>query len=153
MKSSPRNPNQQVGESQSKAQISVVIADDSELYREMLKMAIEALPGVEVLDTVGNGCQALNLVGAQHPDLVLLDLHLSGLNGLQSLALIREYHPATRVIIIAAEDSDDVRATCLAQGADGFVCKRRLYPELRHGIAEVFFDWAVGSLQEVEPTS
>lgn len=130
--------------------IRIVIADDSELYREMLRMVLEALPSVEVLGAVGNGCQALQSVAAQHPDLVLIDLHLSGLNGLQTLALIHEYHPATRVIIIAAEDSDDVRATCLAQGADGFISKRRLYPELRRGITEVFSDWAVGSLQGVQ---
>ncbi len=113
-------------------------------------MLLEALPNLEVLGTVGNGCQALKLVAAQQPDLVLIDLDLAGINGLQSLALIHEYHPATRVIIIAAEDSDDLRATCLAQGADGFICKRRLHPELRRGIAEVFSDRVAGSPQEVE---
>jgi DNA-binding NarL/FixJ family response regulator len=122
--------------------ISIVIADDSELYREMLKMVVEACPGLEVLSTVGNGCQTLNVVAAQHPDLVLMDLGLPGLNGLQSLSLLREHHPATRVIIIASDDSDEVRATCLAQGADGFISKRHLHPELHLQIAEVFSEAA-----------
>lgn len=62
------------------------------------------------------------------------------------VALIRECHPATRVIIITGDDSDDVRATCLAQGANGLISKRRLYPELPRGIAEMFPDSATGSL-------
>jgi DNA-binding NarL/FixJ family response regulator len=138
--------NQPEGTSQSGTPISIVIADDSEVYREMLKMVIEAFPGLEVLGSVGDGCQALEMVAARRPQLVLLDLQLRGLNGLQSMALIREYHPATRVIIITGDDSDDVRATCLAQGANGFISKRRLYQELPRGIAQVFPDSATGSL-------
>jgi DNA-binding NarL/FixJ family response regulator len=128
--------------------ISIVIADNSELYREMLKMVIEVFPGLEVLGAVGDGCEVLEIVAARQPQLVLVDLQLPGLNGLQSLALIREYHPATRVIIITSEDSDDVRAICLAQGADGVISKRRLHQELRRGIAEVFPHAALGGVQE-----
>lgn len=81
--------------------VSIVIADESELYREMLKMVVEAFPGLEVVGAVGNGCEVLEMVTAQQPQLALVDLQLPGLNGLQSMALIREYHPATRVIIIS----------------------------------------------------
>jgi len=138
--------NQPDGSPQPRAPISIVIADDSEVYREMLKMVIEDFPGLEVLGSVGDGCQALQMVAARRPDLVLLDLELRGISGLQSMALILEYHPATRVIIITGDDSDDVRATCLAQGADGFISKHRLYQELPRKIAEVFPDSASGSL-------
>jgi DNA-binding NarL/FixJ family response regulator len=113
-------------------------------------MAVEALPRLEVLETVGDGCQTLKLVANRHPDLVLLDLDLSWINGLQSLALIHEYYPRTRVIILAGEESVEVRATCLAQGADGFICKHRLHPELRQEIAAAFSDRAVGTHQEMD---
>jgi len=113
-------------------------------------MAVEALPRLEVLATTGDGCQTIKLVASRHPDLVLLDLHLSWINGLQSLALIREYSPGTRVIIIAGEESEEVRATCLAQGAEGFICKHRLHPELRQQIAAAFSDRALESLQEMD---
>jgi DNA-binding NarL/FixJ family response regulator len=149
MKGFPGARSERRGSPQSSSRISIVIADDSELYREMLKMVVEALPGLEVLGTVGNGCQALEVVAAEHPDLVLMGLNLPGINCLQSLALLRECHPATCVIIITADDSDDVRATCLAQGADGFISKRRLHPELRLRIAQVFSDAGLGGFQEV----
>jgi DNA-binding NarL/FixJ family response regulator len=131
------------------ARIRILIADRSELYRELLKMAVEVRPRLEVMGTVGNGYQAVKTVAAQHPDLVLMDLDLPGLNGLQSMALLREHHPTTRVIIVAAEDSEDVRATCLAQGAQGFISKRHLYPELHRRIMEVCADPAPAGSHEV----
>ncbi len=130
------------------ARIRILIADRSELYRELLKMAVEVRPRLEVMGTVSNGYQAIKAVAAQHPDLVLMDLELPGLNGLQSMALLREHHPTTRVIIVAAEDSEDVRATCLAQGAQGFISKRHLYPELHRRILEVCADSAPVSSHE-----
>ncbi len=147
MTCSPALRLQQDGLPQSKAPISIVIAESRELYRELLKLAIETVPNLEVVGAAGDGGHVLRLVAAQQPDLALIDLDLPGINGLQSLALIREYHPATRVIIMATDNSDDVRMTCLAQGAAGFICKRRLYPDLLHDLAEAFPDRAVGRLQ------
>jgi DNA-binding NarL/FixJ family response regulator len=146
MKCSPRNRFQPNRNSPSNQRLSIVIADSSELYREMLKMVIEVFPSLFVLGAVGNGCQALEMVAARQPQLILLDLQLAGINGLQSMALIREYHPETRVIIITSDDSKDVKATCLAQGAHGVICKPRLYQELRRGIAEAFPDEPSGSV-------
>ncbi len=51
---------------------------------------------------------------------------------------------------MAAENSEDVRTTCFAQGADGFICKRRLYPDLRREIAEVFQGPAIDGPQEAK---
>jgi DNA-binding NarL/FixJ family response regulator len=148
MKCFPLDRLQPNGASQSNRRISIVIADYSELYREMLKMVIEAFPSLFVLGTVCNGCQALEMVASRQPQLILLDLQLPGLNGLQSMALIREYHPATRVIIITSDDSEDVKATCVAQGAHGVICKRRLHQELRRGIAKAFPDEPTASLSQ-----
>ena len=67
MKCFPLDRLQPNGASQSNRRISIVIADYSELYREMLKMVIEAFPSLFVLGTVGNGCQALEIVAARRP--------------------------------------------------------------------------------------
>jgi DNA-binding NarL/FixJ family response regulator len=67
--------------------------------------------------------------------MVLVNLQLPGNYWIQSVVPIREYHPATRVIISTSDDSDEVRANCLAQGADAAISKRRLHQEFRHGIA------------------
>lgn len=123
--------------------IGVVIADGNEVYREVLGRVIESLPGLELLGSVSSGCQALVTVAARRPDLLLLDLQLPDINGLQTLALIRQCHPATRVIIMAGDDAQEVRATCMAQGADAFVSKRRLHNELRRGVAEACHDLGI----------
>ena len=81
----------------------IVIADDSELYRERLKMVIQALPGLEVLGSVGDGCQALEMWPDKSPNSPSWTSNWRPQRP-QSLALIREYHPATRVIIIADDD-------------------------------------------------
>ena len=135
---SPIDHHQPNGTSHSSTRISIVIADGSELYREMLKKVIETFPDLEVIGAASNGCQALEMIAARYPQLVLLDLQLPYLSGLQSLALIREYHPATRVIIMTSDESNDVYTTCLAQGAHGVFSKRRLHQELRQRITEVF---------------
>ena len=148
MKYPPTDHRQPSEASQFNTTISIVIADNSELYREMLRMVLETLPGLEVVGGVGDGFELLEIVAARQPQLVLVDLQLPGLNGLQSMALIREYHTATRVIIITSDDSDDVKANCLAQGVHGVISKRRLHQELRRGIAEVFPHAAMGDAQE-----
>ncbi len=119
-------------------ELRILIADGSELYREMLRLVLEALPRLKVLATVGDGCQALQMVAALRPDLLLIDLDLPGINGLHSAALTRQCHPATRVIIIAPDDSEELRETCLSQGADGFLSKRRLATDLKREIGHVF---------------
>jgi len=118
--------------------VTVVVAEDNRPIRELLRNYIKILPGAKLLGAAADGCKALEIVAAKHPQLLLMDLNMPGINGLQALALIREYHPATRVFIVSADDSDAVKATCLAQGADRFISKFALHNELNEAIAEVF---------------
>lgn len=118
--------------------IRVLVADDNDFFRGVVGRLIAGCEGLELAGTAANGCEALKAVGHCHPDLAILDLQMSGLNGLQTAALIQESFPSTRVIIMSAEDSEAVQETCLAQGVDGFVPKRRLYRDLGQRLAELF---------------
>lgn len=118
--------------------VSVVFADDSTPVRSLLRRCIAMLPGLRLVGVAPDGCEALEVISLQQPDLVLLDLHMPRLNGLQTMALVRELHPSIRIFLISVDDSEPVVSTCLAQGADAFVSKRRLWPDLRRALADVF---------------
>jgi len=84
------------------------------------------------------------MVASRQPDLVILDFQLPGINVLQTMAIIRTHHPATRVIITTADDSDAVQTTCVAQGSNGVISKGRLDQELGQVIAAAFSASRVG---------
>ena len=99
----------------------ILIAGNDDSFRKSLRLFITQLPQLELIGEAVHGFEALDLVRERQPDLVLLDLYMPGIDGWQAAPLIHEFHPATRVIITANDDSDDVRNTCLTQGADGFI--------------------------------
>ena len=112
--------------------ISAVIADDDAGFRKLLCLFLTRLeiPQVEILGTASDGRELLDLVAARRPRLLLMDIAMPGMDGLEAAALVRELYPATRVIIITMNDSQEVKAACLAQGIDGFVCKSNFHLEL-----------------------
>lgn len=132
MKTIPTNQGQPAGN------IRVLVADDNAFFRGVLGRLIAGCQGLELVGSAADGCEALKAVGRCHPDLAIMDLQMSGLNGLQAAALIRESFPETRIIIVSAEESEAIESTCLAQGVDGFVPKRKLYRELGQRLAELF---------------
>ena len=124
--------------------IGVLIVDDSRPLREVLRRCVEAVTGLACLGEANDGCDALREVATLRPGLVLLDLEMPRLNGLQTMALIREFYPASRVFIVSSDDSREVRTTCLVQGADGFISKRWICRDLDQAVARVFPDRLIG---------
>ena len=120
--------------------VRVVAVDASAAFRAILKHCVQCIPGLKFAGAAGNGSKALRLVDAVHPELVLLDLHLPGINGLQTLSLIREFHPSVRQFILSSDDSDEVRGICLSRGAEAFIAKRHLLRELREAVGTTFFE-------------
>jgi DNA-binding NarL/FixJ family response regulator len=118
--------------------IRVLIADDTEIVRCTISRLIGILPHLELVGAATDGSEAVEMATALRPDLVLMDLDMPGLSGLQTAALIRQANPAVRTLIVTGYDSDEVRAVCSAGGADGFVSKWRLWHDLEPRIAEVF---------------
>ncbi|MFJ4776647.1 response regulator [Streptomyces sp. NPDC088762] len=114
--------------------VSVVIADDQELVRTGFKMILENTPGIEVLADVGDGDAALEAVRRLHPDVLLADIRMPGLDGLELTRLLRDADEGSReggwqdggrpqVVIITTFDDDDYVRTALRNGASGFLLK------------------------------
>jgi DNA-binding NarL/FixJ family response regulator len=103
--------------------VRVVIADDHPLVLQSLKAALDDADGFEVVGQTDAGPHVLPLVGRELPDLVLMDVHMPGMDGLTCLDLIRQRHPEIKVVLIsAAGEPADIQAA-LRRGAAGFLRK------------------------------
>jgi DNA-binding NarL/FixJ family response regulator len=104
--------------------IRVLLADDHTLVRAGIRALLEKLPGVEVAGEASDGREVMDLIKAQQPAVVLMDISMPGLNGLQALARITRDFPPVRVIILSMHHSDEYVLQALKSGAAGYLLKR-----------------------------
>ena len=117
--------------------VRVLVADDDVLYTEALMLQLGADDRLEVVGRAADGSEAVALADALQPDLILMDLSMPRMAGVEATQAIRERHPDTLVLILAAEVStEDVRAASEA-GAAGFLTKDVLAPDIASAILEL----------------
>lgn len=103
--------------------MKILLVDDHALFRGGLKYLLRGLDERVEMDEAGDCAQALEQVGAQAYDLVLLDLKMPGMNGLDALASLREAAPGTPLIVLSGEDDPEVVRASIEGGAMGFIPK------------------------------
>ncbi|MEU6789920.1 response regulator transcription factor [Nonomuraea angiospora] len=103
--------------------IRVVLADDQPLIRAGLRMVIDGTSGVEVAGEAGTGAQAVQLARRLRPDVVVMDIRMPGMDGIEATQTIVAESPATRVIMLTTFDDDDNVYASLRAGASGFLVK------------------------------
>jgi DNA-binding NarL/FixJ family response regulator len=103
--------------------MKVLIADDHQLMVEGIKKALDEAGGFEIVGQADNGAQVLPLVSRLQPDLVLLDLRMPQMDGLQCLAEIRERYPKIKVVILSVSTDPDVIQAVLKRGAAAYIVK------------------------------
>jgi DNA-binding NarL/FixJ family response regulator len=108
----------------------VLLADDHTLVRAGIRALLEKLPGVEVTGEAGDGREVIDLIQTNQPDVVLMDISMPGLNGLQALARITKDFPLVRVIILSMHPNDEYVLQALKSGASGYLLKRAATAEL-----------------------
>lgn len=101
---------------------SVLVVDDDHMMREMLKLILHS-NDYQVLGEAANGKNAITLCANLKPGLVLLDINMPEMDGLQALEEIRKISPATKVIMVSAEATMDRVSEAIKKGAVGFVVK------------------------------
>jgi DNA-binding NarL/FixJ family response regulator len=101
----------------------ILIADDHEIVRQGIRALLEGHAGWEVCGEAGDGREALELTRSLRPDLVLLDIGMPGLNGLETARHILEQAPLTRILVLTIHDSEQVVRDVLGVGARGFLLK------------------------------
>ncbi|MFQ3568366.1 MAG: response regulator transcription factor [Aggregatilineales bacterium] len=110
--------------------ISILIADDHAVLRVGLRMLLDAQPDMVVVGDVGSGTELLARAEALRPMLILLDLSMPGLGGLQVLPLLRKMVPQTRILVLTMHDDESYLAQALRDGASGYVLKKAADNEL-----------------------
>jgi DNA-binding NarL/FixJ family response regulator len=103
--------------------ISVLIADDHGVVREGLRRVIEAERGVAVCAEAADGEEVLARVERQQPDVVLLDVQMPRLGGLETLGLLRARHPSVKVILLSVRSEASLVRSAIALGAAGYLEK------------------------------
>ena len=116
---------------------SVLIADDHSLQRLGFRMLLESQDDLAVTGEAANGAEAVRLAAELHPDVVLMDVRMPGLDGIEATSRITGAGGRTRVLILTTFDLDEYAFAALRAGASGFLVKDALPAELLSGIRAV----------------
>ena len=111
--------------------VRVLVVDDQEPFRLAAAAVVAATDGFEVVGSAASGEASLVAADELRPDLVLMDIHLPGMNGIESTRQIRQRQPGVRVLLLSSLDSYDEAVEC---GALGYLPKRALSPSRLQGI-------------------
>src|SRR5258707_1361231 len=103
--------------------ITIVLADDHPIVRRGMRALLEAESDFTIVGEAGDGLEALRLVEREQPDVLILDLMMPGLSGLEVLQIVRERCPRTRVVVLSMYSSNAFIAEALKNGAIGYVLK------------------------------
>ena len=102
---------------------SLVIAEDHTILREGLKALFTSQPDFEVVGEAQDGIQAIRCVQTLAPDIILMDLSMPKLNGLEAIKEVKRLNPATKIIVLTVHNAEEYVLATLEAGADGYVLK------------------------------
>ena len=130
--------------------IRVVIVDDHSLVRDGLRARLSVVPGLQVVGEAASGEQALALAAADPPDLMLVDVGMRGMNGIELATALRERHPQIRVLMLSMYDNREYVLSAIRAGARGYVLKESPTEEIIAAIGAV---WAGGNYYSAQVSS
>ncbi len=124
------------------SKIRVLICDDHTILRDGIRLLLNAQPDMEVVGEAIDGREAVEKARALKPDVILMDIAMPSLNGLEATKQIRRDDPNARVLVLTMYESDEYIARMLEAGVLGYVLKKVAGSELVHAIRAVYQDEA-----------
>lgn len=123
--------------------IKILIADDQELIRESLKIILSTNNEFEVIDTVGSGKEVVESIRRHIPDIILMDVRMPDMDGVQCTKFVKEVYPEIKVIVLTTFDDDEYIFSALKYGASGYLLKGVSLDELTSAIKTVLQGGAI----------
>ena len=124
----------QIEDGHSTGGVRVLLVDDHDLFRTGLRNLLEER-GVQIAGEAGQGADAVRLVRELAPDVVVMDLHMPGMTGIEAIRQIHGFAPLTRVLVLTISDQDDDVLDAILAGACGYLLKDASVDELIRGIS------------------
>lgn len=118
--------------------IKVLIADDQELIRQSLQIVLGIKEDISVIGTAGDGNEVIKLVQKEKPDVILMDVRMPEMDGVQCTRMIKERYPHIKIIILTTFDDDEFVFSALKYGASGYLLKGISMDELETAIRTVY---------------
>ncbi len=118
--------------------IRILLVDDHKIVREGTRQLLEQSGDLTIVAETSRGEDAIRLCNELHPDVVVMDVHMPGMNGLEATKVIRAQHPGTRVLILSAYDDDRYIFPLLDTGATGYLLKTASGADLADAIRAVY---------------
>jgi DNA-binding NarL/FixJ family response regulator len=115
----------------------VLIVEDHTLLRAGLRALLSQDPDIEIVGEADNGHDAVKLIGSLSPHLVLTDLSMPGMNGIEAIVDIKRRYPGVHVLVLTVHKTDEYIHESLRAGADGYILKDASHDELRIAIRSV----------------
>lgn len=103
--------------------IKVLIADDQELIRQSLEIILNSREGLQVIGVAGNGLEVIRSVRKETPDVIIMDIRMPKMDGVQCTQIIKENYPDVKIIILTTFDDDEYVFNALKYGASGYLLK------------------------------
>lgn len=117
--------------------ITIMIVDDHKLVREAWAMILNSDPRFEVIADCPNAESAIMEVKELRPDVVIMDVNMPGMNGIEAVAHIRKFSPASKILGVSCYTFPDIARKIIQAGASGYVTKNSSKAEMTHAIVEI----------------
>lgn len=118
--------------------IKTIIVDDHPLVRIGIKMELTSTDNICVIGEASSGLELLKLLESTTPDIVLLDVLMPEMPGVETAKILKEKYPDIKILIISAESTEDTITTLVGLGVEGFISKRAQPNEIANAITTIF---------------
>jgi DNA-binding NarL/FixJ family response regulator len=118
--------------------IKILIAEDHTILREGLRLLLSSNPDFEVVSEAQDGLEAIQLVESLKPDLVVMDLSMPRINGLEATQEIKKQSPSTKILVLTVHKDEERILSAIKSGVDGYILKDATRSELMLAIENIF---------------